>query len=70
MVFAIILMCKRFIIVQDNWVENPKINEKTKIFFSPDLNTQPNFDLNEKFLFNKNVSNVYTGYVLKRFGEY
>lgn len=69
MVFAIILLSRRFIIVQDNWVENPDISEKTKIFYSPDQNENPNFDLEVKFLFNGRVPNVYEGYIWQHFGK-
>lgn len=48
--------------------ENPSIGEETRIFFSPDEASVPNFTLTEKFLLNKNVANVYRGYVLKHFG--
>lgn len=70
MVLVTILLSKRFIIVQNNWVENPTIREETKIFFSPDSTAQPNFQLEEKFLFNKDAACVYKGYVLKEFGKY
>lgn len=70
MVLVTLLLSKRFIIVQDDWVENQEIREKTKIFYSPDPNTPANFGLAEKFLFNKDVPNVYEGYVLRRFGMY
>lgn len=64
MVFAVILESKRHIVVPDNWVQNPTISGKTKIFFSPDARAQPNFNLGQKYLFNKNMSNVYEGYAL------
>lgn len=70
MVLVTILLSKRFIIVPDNWVENTTIREETKIFFSPDSSTKPNFQLAEKFLFNKDAAHVYKGYVLKHFGTY
>lgn len=68
MVFAVILLSKRFIIVRDDWIKEATIREETKIFFSPDSNAQPNFDLEVKFLFNEKSANAYKGYVLKHFG--
>lgn len=70
MVFATILLSRRFIIVEDDWVENKRNGEKTRIFFSPNQNAEPNFDLEIKYLFNERVPNVYQGYVLKHFGKF
>lgn len=70
MVFVVILLSKRFVIVPDNWLQNPSVSEETKVFFSPVQNAQPNFELATKFLFNKDASNVYKGYVVKHFGKY
>lgn len=70
MVFVVILLSKRFVVVPDHWVETQTIREETKVFFSPDPNEQPNFQLTAKFLFNKDESHVYKGYVLKHFGKY
>lgn len=63
-------MSKRFVIIKDNWVQNPKIGEKSRIFYAPDEEAEPNFGLNEKFLFDKQVQNVYIGYVWKHFGKF
>lgn len=70
MVFVAILLSKRFVIVNDNWIENPTIGGETRIFFSPDEAAVPDFGLAEKFLLNKNVPNVYRGYVCKHFGKF
>lgn len=69
MVFVIILKSKRFVIVKDDWVQNPIESEETKVFYSPDENSAADFDLEVKFLFNNKQRNVYFGYVWKRFGE-
>lgn len=69
MVFAAILSSRRHIVIRDDWAENRNIGMKTKIFYSPNFNMDPNFDLEVKYLLNARVPNVYEGYVLKSFGE-
>lgn len=51
MVFAVLLLCRRFIIVQDNWIKTQNHGEKTAVFSSPEKNTVPDFTLEEKYLF-------------------
>lgn len=63
-------MSKRFITVNDNWVENPEIGGKTRIFSSPDETANPDFNLDAKFLYNVNVPNVYLGHVIKHLGKF
>lgn len=70
MVFAVILKSKRYVIVNDNWVENPTIGQETNTFFSPDSQAIPDFALDVKYLLNKEVPNVYRGYVCKHFGKF
>lgn len=69
MVLAAILSSRRHIVIRDDWTENPNIGIKTKIFYSPDFNMDPNFDLEVKYLLNARAANVYEGYVLKSFGK-
>lgn len=70
MVFAILLVCRRFIVVQDNWIKTKNLREITTVFSSPNKNAVPDFTLEEKYLFDATKANVYSGFALKQFGNF
>lgn len=56
--------------VSDNWIQNPVLDEKTIVFFSPELTDQQNFQMRPKYHYDKDVTNCYHARVLKRFSKY
>lgn len=69
--FAVVLLeSRQFILVPLNWVENSKINgEMTRVFSSPQEDEIPVFDLTENYLFDKDKTQVYNGFLRKKFGK-
>lgn len=68
--YVVILKNQKMISVRAGWVQNPKINEKSVVFHSPNDGEQPNFTLKPLYFFNDNVAACYQSRVLKKFGNY
>ena len=49
--YMVILKSGKTISVQENWIKNPILDEKTLIFFSPNKNDAANFCLQKKYFF-------------------
>lgn len=60
----------RLIVLKRNWIENAAIGAKTRVFFSPNENRNPNFTTEPKYLFDPNSSECYEGVVIKFFDNH
>ncbi|XP_031639138.1 uncharacterized protein LOC116351195 [Contarinia nasturtii] len=66
--FLVVLRNKnKLISVRDTWVKNPIIDEKTIIFYSPNDQEIPDFDMKPSYFFNENTKACYEGRIVKRF---
>lgn len=62
---------EKFVIIQNaDWIQIKNIGMKTKVFFSPNENSQVDFNAQQKYLHDKRADGVYNGYVSKIFGEF
>lgn len=68
--FVAILECKKIIVIPNNWVENGNSRDLTKIFYSPNENDEPDFNLPKMTFFDLTETKCYRGYVLKEYREY
>lgn len=62
-----ILKTRRLIVVPTEWIEHPTNGKLTKIYFSPNEESEANFDLEVKYLLDKNHANNYEGFFLSVF---
>lgn len=70
-IYVVILESRQFVIIRnDDWIQNKNIGIKTKIFYSPNENSQSNFNAQQKYLHDKHADSVYDGYVSKIFGKF
>lgn len=67
--FVVLLKARRYVIIQDNWVESKTIGELTKVFYSPNEMANPRFDSEIKFMFDAEQNGVYEGILSKHFGK-
>lgn len=67
MPFAILLKCNKLIAVDERWVNNRIIFEKSKIYFSPSQNSIADFNTETKYFFMGNEVACYDGVVYKHF---
>lgn len=68
--YAILLKDQKLLALKKNWIKNPILNANTSVFFSPNDQDNPNFELKTSYFFKSNVVALYDGYVLKMFGKY
>lgn len=67
---VILLKQKKIIVVQDKWVENPTLYSETKVFYSPNVNDEANFETQIMFYFHSTKTACYYGCVNEKFGTY
>lgn len=62
-----LIKSKRYLALPKKWVQNPKLGEESKVFFSADTNDTPDFTCEMGYYLNKEVSACYDAYVYKAF---
>lgn len=67
--FVVILKSEKLISVRDTWVQNQIIGEYSLIFYSPNDEDEPNFELKPSH-YHQNIISCYEARVLKQFGKY
>lgn len=65
--YVVVLKQNRFLISKKEWIENPIINEFTKVFYSKNDNVCANFQNEPEYFLNKNIDAWYECFVVKRF---
>lgn len=66
--FVVALQQNRHIIIPSKWIQNPKVGNVSKIFYSPKPDDVADFSLETKYFFNAASSGCYNGRVVK-YGE-
>lgn len=61
---------KKFIVVKEQWVENPEILKNSKIFYSPQQGSVADFSLPLSYYFDNNKTTCYNAFLSKSFSEY
>lgn len=67
--FVVLLKSKKLISVCENWIKNPILGAQSLVFFSPNNNDVPKFDLEPTYFFQLDNAACYEAHVLKRFGK-
>lgn len=67
---VILLEQKRFLILPQKWVEDPRLDSFTRVFFSPNISTRADFETEVKYYFNNAINGCYKGFVMKSFRNY
>lgn len=70
MACVILLDQNIFVAVKENWVQNPILHSKTKIFYSNNVDDEANFELKTMYYFHPEDTVCYSGYVNQKFGVY
>lgn len=68
--YVVCLKSKRYIVLPENWIQNPILRRETKVYFSQNPTDEADFSLKILFYLNQSVSGVYEAFVIKKFGEY
>lgn len=68
--FVAYLESKRYIALKESWIQNPILGKESKVFFSNDENTVPDFSLPIQFYLNNREDGVYDAFVYRKFGKY
>lgn len=68
--YVVYLKCKRYIALPKDWIENPVIGQRSKVFFSGDASSTPDFTCEEKFYPDEKVNACYEATVYKSFHTY
>lgn len=67
--FVVYLDQMKLIVIKEDWIENPDLGSKSKIFFSPNSNEVANFALPLSFYFDDTKTTCYEAFVCKCFGK-
>lgn len=68
--YVVYLKCKRYIALPKDWIENPVIGQRSKVFFSGNASSTPDFTCEEKFYPDEKVNACYEAIVYKSFHTY
>lgn len=68
--YVVCLKSKRYIVLPENWIQNPILRQESTVYFSPNSTDEADFDLEMSFYLNQTVSGTYDAFVLKKFGTY
>lgn len=66
--FVVCLKSKRYLVLPQNWIENPVERQESKVFSSPNTEDIPNFELRTLHYVNNAIQATYDAFVLKKFG--
>lgn len=69
-VFVVLLSQNRKVIVKKQWIENSKLNETSKIFYSVKKSDKANFDLEIEDDRKNKSQKCYSGHIWKEFSMY
>lgn len=67
--YVVYLESGQLVALQENWIQNPILGKKSKVFISENDVAFPNFALDPLFYINKKIDAVYNAFVYKKFGK-
>lgn len=67
--FVVFIECKRWLVVKEDWVENPNLGQRSKIFFSQNDNAVADFSIDPPYYINLSIDSVYDAFVWSKFGK-
>lgn len=68
--FVVYLESKRYFALREKWIQNPKVGEKSTVFFSNDYDSEADFTCAKKYYIDENVNANYDAFVYKSFETY
>lgn len=67
--FVVALQQNRLVVSKESWIQNPTVNEFSKVFISEDEESDPNFELQTKFYVSHTSDACYNGRIVKQFAK-
>lgn len=67
--FVVILKSNKLVAVQPRWIQDPTLHAETLVYFSPILDSLPNFQAPLMYFFDPEMTACYEARILEDFGK-